>query len=268
MDKQSSRSTHRWIWIALLCASSAFAGQADLDRAIERYYAGYPAQAFAILEPLARAGDVDAQYLLGNMAYALQQANAGGADHDPVEWYRMAAERGSAEAAYALGAIFNNRWLESRDDADARRAEFYYQQAADRGYVKAEAPLLKLAARNRGKPQTPSLTYSNEDFASQQPAPEESAERPARTASTKPPGYESSGDPLADAARLQETLRQLGIDDDLLGGLAKDGQPPDKQTLRGLLDGLGADVQLIDNVMKLIDHVQSVTEHSLAPGAN
>lgn len=265
MNNVSRRKTRRWIWIALTCGGTAFAGQDDLDRATARYYAGYPADAIAMLEPLARAGDVAAQYLLGNMSYALRQANAAG-DYDPIAWYRMATERGSAEAAYALGAIYNNRWLESRTEEDARLAEFYYQQAADRGYVKAEAPLLKLATRNSARPKARSLTYTNESFASQQPSLPASSEQATAAAGTS--GIAPSGDPLADATRLAETLRQLGVGEDLLGGIANDGKAPDKQALRGLLGGLGADSQLIDNLMKLMDHVQSVTEHSLAPGAN
>lgn len=269
MNKPPRRSTRGWILVALLCGSSAFAGQTDLDRAIERYYAGYPAEAIVMLEPLARAGDVDAQYLLGNMAYALRQANVAGVDHDPVEWYRMAAERGSAEAAYALGAIFNNRWLESDDGEDARLAEFYYQQAADRGYQKAEAPLLKLATRNHIKPETPSMTYTNASFASKRETPSTSLPRPEAGATKLiPSGIELSGDPIADAARLQETLRRLGIGDGLFDSAASGGQAPNREALLGILPKLGVDEQLSDNLMKLIEHVQSVTEHSLAPGAN
>lgn len=268
LDK-SAQYRRCWIWVALVVAGTAVAGQRDLDRAVERYYAGYPAQAVAMLEPLARAGDVDAQYLLGNMTYALARAGTPLANGDPVSWYGMAAERGSAEAAHALGAIYNNRWLESRDDGDARLAEYYYQQAADRGHSGAEARLLKLASRNNANSKSASLTYTNDSFASKQVAPEQPAEKPP--AAAREPAlseFRMTGDPIADAARLREMLGRLGASGVLPGVASAAANPPEPQSVRDLLTGLGADAQLIDNLMQLMEHVQSVTEHSLAPGAN
>ncbi len=252
-----------------LASDSLTAGQADLDRAVERYYAGYPGQAIAMLEPLALAGDADAQYLLGNVVYALAQSGLAPAGQEATRWYRMAAEQGSAEAGYALGVIYNNRWLEKRDARDARLAEHYYQLAADLGYEKAQAPLLKLAAQNRANRRYDSRVYTNADFATAEPAEPIPADEPAATQSRNTvAGFAITGDPIADANRLQEILSQLGGGLGLPGGLASGEELPDEATLTRVLTSFGADPQLIDNLGKLLEHFRAATEHSLAPGAN
>ncbi len=255
---------------ALLCAlvnGPSSAGQADLDRAVERYYAGYPGQAISMLEPLALAGDVEAQYLLGNIVYALALSGLASTGQGPVRWYRMAAEQGSAEASYALGVIYNNRWLEKRDAHDAQLAEQYYQRAADLGHEPAEALLLKLAARNRANREYDSRIYTNADFAATRtPAPvDEPAASPARGTLAK---FAMTGDPVADASRLQEMLSQLGGSLGLSDEHAIGEELPDEATLTRILTGLGADPQLIENLGKFLEHVRAATEHSLAPGSN
>ncbi len=260
------------LMMALSCSltsGSLVAGQADLDRAVERYYAGYPGQAIAMLEPLAQAGDADAQYLLGNIVYALARSGLAPAGQEATRWYRMAAEQGSAEAGYALGVIYNNRWLEKRDARDARLAEHYYQLAADLGYEKAEAPLLKLAARNRANRAYDSRVYTNADFATAGTAESAPAdERTTSLARDTVAGFAMTGDPVADANRLQEMLSQLGGSLGVPGGHANGEELPDEATLTRVLTSFGADPQLIENLGKLLEHFRAATEHSLAPGAN
>ena len=252
-----------------LASGSLTAGPAELDRAVERYYAGYPGQAIAMLEPLALAGDADAQYLLGNIVYALARSGLAPTGQDPTLWYRMAAEQGSAEASYALGVIYNNRWLEKREAGDAHLAEHYYQHAADLGYTKAEAPLLKLAARNRANREYDSRVYTNADFATATTAEpglaDETAASPTRNTIAD---FAMTGDPIADANRLQNMLSQLGDSLGLPGGLASGEALPDEATLSRVLTSFGADPQLIENLGKLLEHFRAATEHSLAPGAN
>lgn len=256
---------------AILCALAngpAAAGQADLDRAVERYYAGYPAQAIAMLEPLALAGDTEAQYLLGNIVYALAQSGLAADGQEPIRWYRMAAAQGSAEASYALGAIYHNRWLASRNEREAQLAERYYQAAADLGHEPAAAVLLKFAARNQANRDAESRVYTNADFATTRapaPADEESA---ARTAGNALADFTTTGDPVADAHRLQGLLAQLGERLGLPDELAGDDSLPDETTLTRILNSLGADPQLIDNLGKLLEHFRSATEHGLDPGSN
>lgn len=234
-------------------SASLFAGQAELDRALAQYYAGQPAQAISLLESLARAGDVDAQYLLGNMLYALAQSGQG-AVSDPVAWYEMAAARGHAEAGYALGSIYHNNWLESRAESDAALAEAYFQRAFDLGYQKAQGPLLKLAARNRGKRRGNSLTYTNSSFASKQAPLTTQADKPAPSvpASDALASFELSGDPIADAAKLEALLARINQQ---VGGTL-----PDAATLTRLLSSFGGNSGIVSNLVDLLGELQSASE--------
>jgi hypothetical protein len=60
----------------------------------------------------------------------------------------MAAEQNSADAAYALGVIFHNRWSKSRDKKEAAKAIVYYQNAVELGSKKAPEPLRKIVSRS------------------------------------------------------------------------------------------------------------------------
>ena len=132
------------ITAVLVCPISVAANTTNktLNDAVERYYAGETDAAIGMIEPLALSGEVEAQYLLGNILYSLSQA--GQSYGDPVEWYRMAAEQNFVEAIFALGALFHNRWLETRDRNDAANAIVYYQRAVDLGSTKAQQPLRRL----------------------------------------------------------------------------------------------------------------------------
>jgi hypothetical protein len=44
-----------------------------MDEAVKRYYAGFPEEAISMIKPLALSGNVDAQYLLGNILYSLSK---------------------------------------------------------------------------------------------------------------------------------------------------------------------------------------------------
>jgi hypothetical protein len=129
--------------------SVAVAGNTEeMDEAVKRYYAGYPDEAISMIKPLALAGDVDAQYLLGNILYSLSEKGKLSTVDDPVKWYKLAAEQNSADAVYALGVIFHNRWSESRDKKEAANAIIYYQNAVESGSKKAQKPLSKIISRS------------------------------------------------------------------------------------------------------------------------
>lgn len=135
--------------ILVVASCVAVAGnQAELDEAVKMYYAGYPAEAISMIKPLALAGDIDAQYLLGNIIYSLSEEGNLATVGDPVRWYQMAAEQNSADAIYALGVIFHNRWIKSRGQKEAANAITYYQKALELGLVKAQPPLSKLVSRS------------------------------------------------------------------------------------------------------------------------
>lgn len=130
----------------LLITQPLGADQRQLDEAVKRYYAGYPRNAIEILEPLASSGDVEAQFLLGNILFSLSQAGTFGDAGDPEKWYRMAAAQGSADASYALGAILQNRWTRSGAENMAASAILHYRDAVDRGHDRARGALARLVS--------------------------------------------------------------------------------------------------------------------------
>jgi hypothetical protein len=133
--------------LAVSCVVAADTQQ--LNQAVNKYYAGFTDEAIDMIEPLARAGDVDAQYLLGNILYSLSNTGKFDEVDDSVKWYKMAAAQKSLGANYALGAVFHNRWLKSRKNGDAAMAIVYYQNAVDLGYKKAQTPLTTILSRSR-----------------------------------------------------------------------------------------------------------------------
>lgn len=89
---------------ALLCAAAlpAFAG--DWEDALAAHDAGPYEQALALLEPLAEAGDVDAQNKLSHMYWYGEGTPSDYAR--ALGWSRRAAEAGSAHAMYDIGVHY------------------------------------------------------------------------------------------------------------------------------------------------------------------
>ena len=156
MDRTIKQILTGLIPVILLVSNTLAAGSAVLDNAIQIYYAGLPRQAINLIKPLALSGDVDAQYLLGNILYSLSTTSQQDESEDPVEWYKMAAVQHSPGANYALGVIYHNRWVESKRGVDSSIAIFYYGRAVELGVVEAQAHLsslkLKSAAANETTP--------------------------------------------------------------------------------------------------------------------
>ena len=134
--------------LALIASFSVAADTKTIDEAVKRYYAGFPDEAISMMKPLALSGDVNAQYLLGNILYGLSKTKNFSDLDGPIKWYRMAAEQDSAAANYALGVIFYNKWRESRDKKEAATAIIYYQKAAELGYKKAQVPLNRIKSQS------------------------------------------------------------------------------------------------------------------------
>ena len=162
MDRTIKQILTGLIPAILLVSSTVFASSAVLDNAIQIYYAGLPRQAINLIKPLALSGDVDAQYLLGNILYSLSTTSQQDESEDPVEWYKMAAVQHSPGANYALGVIYHNRWGESKRRADSSIAIFYYERAVELGVEDAQAYLsslkLKRATANETRPVSKSGT--------------------------------------------------------------------------------------------------------------
>jgi hypothetical protein len=136
------------ISVTLIASCSVAADTKEIDEAVKKYYAGFPDEAISILKPVALSGDVDAQYLLGNILYSLSKTGKFDDVDDPVKWYQMAAAQKSGAANYALGIIFHDRWRKSRNKQEAANAIIYYQKAVESGYIKAQASLNRIKSRS------------------------------------------------------------------------------------------------------------------------
>jgi hypothetical protein len=196
----------------LLVSNTVFASSTVLDNAIQIYYAGLPRQAISLIKPLALSGDVDAQYLLGNILYSLSTTSQQDESEDPVEWYKMAAVQHSPGANYALGVIYHNRWVESKRRADSSIAIFYYERAVELGVEDAQAYLsslkLKRATANETKPV--SKSGSSAEQAKQMPVANSAMESGATSlvTITKPVPAEKSNQET-DMVSLANTTSQL-----------------------------------------------------------
>ncbi len=259
--------------VLLLFANGVDAGSAELDRAIEKYYAGYPEQAIDMIKPLATSGDVDAQLLLGNILYGLSGSSRAGAAEDPARWYRMAAGQDSAQANYALGAIHNNNWLKSHRREDAELAQRYFQKAVDLGYTRARAPLTRLAAQFNPEKKLNSLTYTNSSFDSKRKPPAKPKKDSKKNSKKLPPrsalaDFKPSDDPTADATKLLALLKEIGYIGDSNGAARPDNNWLDETTLSRLLAGIESADEIVGNLVNLLDHLQSPAEPRQAPGSN
>ena len=163
MDGYLKKILKRLIPVILIASNSVSANTAELDRALNIYYAGFPEQAISLIEPLALSGDVDAQLLLGNILYSLSNTTEFNQTGDPVKWYKMAAVQNSSAANYALGVIYHNKWVKSRRKQDVEIAIFYYQNAVDLGHEDAQARLSNLKTRDKTSDTKKPLSTSSSD---------------------------------------------------------------------------------------------------------
>ncbi len=136
----------------------------EIDRAVKKYYAGYPYQAIAMIRPVALSGDAKAQYLLGNILYSLSNSDGFAITEDPVKWYKVAAAQEYPEANYALGTIYQNIWINSDDKTDLGLAISYYEQADKFGHKTAKISLNKLKSMAKSSKKIESLNYTNSSF--------------------------------------------------------------------------------------------------------
>ena len=112
---------------------AALAQSGDLDTALELIGTGAIDEAIAILEPLAEAGDAEAQYQLGDLYW-----NANGVEFDAElagTYFRRAAEAGLAKAQNALAILYLRGNGVEQDLVEGAR---WQALAAEQGYVPAE----------------------------------------------------------------------------------------------------------------------------------
>src|SRR5436853_1115652 len=97
-------STRVFLCLASFVLSSVFLYGADLQAGQRAYEQKDYGSAMKELTPLAHAGKVDAQILLGKM-YMLGQGVPKDADL-ALKWFRAAADQGNAQAQFSLGAMY------------------------------------------------------------------------------------------------------------------------------------------------------------------
>jgi cell division septation protein DedD len=138
-----------------LCVALAFAGVAvaaleidDYASAAAAYQRGDFAEAWRIWQPLARDGDVDAQFSLGMMCAReppIPDCDAATA----VRWYTRAAEAGHRLAQFSLGTALREGRGVARDEAKAR---YWFGKAATQGLPAARDALGTPAVELTGAP--------------------------------------------------------------------------------------------------------------------
>jgi TPR repeat protein len=99
----------------------------------------YPA-AVRLLEPLARAGEAQAQVRLGLLYYHGHGVRE--SDAAALQWFERAARQGLAEAQFHLGNMYAYGLAQLPPDTDAHRlAAQWYFEAARSGHAEAQYSL-------------------------------------------------------------------------------------------------------------------------------
>ncbi len=139
------RSVVLMAFVALSFSGTVFA--ADYQRGLEAFRAGDSQRALELWQPLAQAGDANAQQAIGMMhEYGRGLARD---DVEATKWYRKAAEQGVSEAQYRLGVFHENGWGVTRD---AGLAAQWYERAAQLGHTFAQHDLAFMYLSGAGVP--------------------------------------------------------------------------------------------------------------------
>lgn len=240
----------------MLLPFSLFADSTMLEQAVKVYYAGRIDHAIAMIRPLAESGDADAQYLLGNILNGLVKVGKYADRNEPLRWYQAAAAQDLPKAAFAAGVVYYNIWVATGDAENARQAERYYRQAVDLGDDRARDSLDKLLGQIKTVNKTPSLTYTNESFAStakSRTVGDEQVSAGERNVGKSEPMAEL----IANNARIESLIKQLDKNNEL-----------SMDSLTTLLSANLPKDNLISELMKLLQTVREATELSSAPGSN
>jgi len=260
------------ILLQVVTTGSGFAGSVDLDEAVKKYYAGHPLEAVEMIKPRALSGDVEAQYLLGNIIYGLSKDERFSSVGDPLRWYKMAAEQGSAEANNSIGIVYYNKWIQSRKTKDADNAIVYFQKAVDLGYEKAQSTMNQLLdQRQAGRQKKQTLIYTNSSFNHKPGPPEKQASgvkqspEEIRTVDQAVQSLELTNDLIANAERIESLINQL-IDDGILDDASESrGQRPDESAILRLLGDFESTDELFTQLIKLINNLKSVDNFDRNP---
>lgn len=131
--------------LAVLLVSESIAADAK-ETGLDAYEVGHYERAYEILSPLARAGDVDAQYVVG-----LMYAEGQGVEQNFYEagkMYRRAGDQDHAGAQVNLGSLFENCY--GNGPCDSAEAAQWYRRAADQGSALGQFNLALMYALGKG----------------------------------------------------------------------------------------------------------------------
>lgn len=113
------------------------------------------AQALKEIAPLARAGNADAQHLLGLMYYMGRGVTR---DYKQAfQWHLKAAQQGKADAQYVVGAMY---YTGNAVPQDQKHAVTWFRKAAEQGHGEAQHALgLMYRYHVAGVPGDPVIAY-------------------------------------------------------------------------------------------------------------
>ena len=131
--------------VALLFGSAGVSWSQDFQKGLTAYESGDYATALRQWTPLAKQGDADAQFNLGQMYRkgqgVLQDYNTA------AKWYKLAAEQGNANAQSNLGNMYDEGQGVPEDDKTAVK---WYRLAAEQGNAFAQSNLGAMYANGTG----------------------------------------------------------------------------------------------------------------------
>jgi TPR repeat protein len=130
--------------------AAAWAAAADFKTGLDAFNRGDFTAALKEWQPIAEAGDPNAQYNLG-LLYARGQ----GVPRDygkAAEWYRKAADSGVAAAEYNLGVMYANGQGVERNQSEASR---WFSKAAEQGVTAAQINLGRIYDEGEGASRNP-----------------------------------------------------------------------------------------------------------------
>jgi len=144
------------ITVAILLALGLHgAAQAGFPEGASAYNARNYALAMKEVAPLARAGNPDAQHLLGLMYY---MGRGVARDYKAAfGWHLKAAQQGKADAQYVVGAMY---YTGNAVPQDQKHAVTWFRKAAEQGHAEAQHALgLMYRYHVAGVPGDPVIAY-------------------------------------------------------------------------------------------------------------
>ena len=130
------------VMLILAGAGSALAGYKEGKEAYDKK--DYAA-AWKELDPLAKKGDRDAQYLVGSMYHMGMGVPA--SYKDAAEWYRKSADAGKVDAIFTMGIVYEGGVGVARNVPEAVN---WYRKSAERCFYPGMLKLADMFAKGRG----------------------------------------------------------------------------------------------------------------------